>query len=460
LNSIRSRLLLWQMSALLVVALLACFLTYAVAKRGFNQVRDYGLEQIASSVLRHDETPIPGADGASAGNDFPATTPPLAPDEELIDNEPDDGQFVSQVWSPAGELVYSSIEGAGPALQPQGFHETEWNNQLWRTYTVVRNSRTAQVAVALQDRDTSFYQLIPWVFVPIGVLVVLLGLLIHEAVKRALRPLDDLGRQIGSRGLSELHALDTANLPIEVAPLATALNKLLAQLDQLLASQRQFLADAAHELNTPLAAIKLQTQLTRKAPASERDAALNDLDTGIERAIHLAAQLLLLARLEPDTRRPELSAVQLHELVRQAVISLSPLAEARGTDLGLVQCDQAILTGDPYAMRALLDNLIDNALRYAPASARVDVSLKVQGDQALLSVRDNGPGIPAGDRQRVLERFVRLAPGETTGSGLGLAIVAHIVDTHGGWLSLEDTPGGGLTVTVSLALTAPEHALS
>ncbi|MEZ5701485.1 MAG: ATP-binding protein [Burkholderiaceae bacterium] len=290
--------------------------------------------------------------------------------------------------------------------------------------------------------------------------MVLLGFLIHEAVKRALRPLDGLGQQIGSRRLSELHALDTDDLPAEVAPLALALNRLLAQLDQLLASQRQFLADAAHELNTPLAAIKLQAQLTRKAQASDRDAALNELDSGIERAIHLAGQLLQLARLEPDARRPALSEVRLHEVVRQAVISLSPLAETRSTDLGLVHCDRATLKGDPHALRAMLDNLIDNALRYTPTAAQVDVNLEVHGNQAHLTVSDNGPGIAAPDRQRVLERFVRLAPGETTGSGLGLAIVAQIVHTHGGQLSLQDTPGGGLTVRVAFPLTASRETLS
>jgi two-component system, OmpR family, sensor kinase len=448
------------MSALLVVALIAGALTYGVAKRGFNEVRDYGLVQIASSVLRHDETPMPDTDSAQ---DLPAArsepTAPFTddavptPEDTNADGEPDDGQFVSQVWSPKGVLVYSSIEDGGPALQEPGFHETEWNDQLWRTFTVVRNSRTAQVAVAMDDRDSSFYALIPWVFVPIGVLVLLLGLMIHEAVKQALRPLEALGHQIGSRKLSELHALDTTDLPSEVAPLAKALNKLLTQLDQLLGNQRQFLADAAHELNTPLAAIKLQAQLTRKAQTSERDAALTELDTGIERAIHLASQLLQLARLEPDARSPDLGEVQLNELVRQAVISLSPLAEARGTDLGLLRCDPATLMGDPHALRALLDNLIDNALRYTPAGAQVDVDLTVGNGQARLCVSDNGPGIAKDQRLRVLERFVRLAPGDTTGSGLGLAIVNNIVETHGGSIALNETPGGGLSVVVTLPLT-------
>jgi two-component system OmpR family sensor kinase len=455
LNSIRSRLLLWQMSALLVVALMAGALTYGVTRRGFDEVRDYGLKQIALSVLRHDETPIPSAadapdNEASASTADLSADPAATPDDPpAIDTEPDEGQFVSQVWSPQGLLVFSSLQDNGPDLQPPGFHLTEWNQQMWRTYTVVRSSRTAQVAVALEYRDSGFYALIPWVLVPIALLVLFLGLLIHAAVKRALRPLDALSQQIGSRKLSELHALDTIELPIEVAPLALALNKLLAELDHLLGSQRQFLAGAAHELNTPLAAIKLQAQLTRKAQDSERDGALNELDTGIERAIHLASQLLQLARLEPDARTPERSEVSLNALVRQAVITLSPLAEARGTDLGLLRCENLSLMGDPHALRVLLDNLIDNALRYSPNGAQIDVALTVLDGQAQLRVSDNGPGIANDQHARVLDRFVRLQPGDTTGSGLGLAIVHHIVQAHGGTLVLGETPGGGLTVLIT-----------
>ena len=447
-NSIRSRLLLWQMSALLAAALIASLLTFVVARQGFDQVRDYGLKQIAHSVLRHDETPIP--------DDAPDSAPEaLVPgSDEDLDNGPDEGQFVSQVWSPKGELVFSSLEDNGPPLQAAGFHLVDWKYQTWRTYTLPRGKRTVQVAVSQQDRDSSFYDLLPWVMVPMVVLVLVLGLLLREAIKRALRPLDNLSAEIGRREISELHALDTTDLPQEIAPLAQALNTLLAQLDHLLGSQRQFLADAAHELNTPLAAVKLQAQLARRVSDDEREAALNELDRGIERAIHLASQLLALARLEPDQRKPERCEVAWHDTVRQAVIDLSPLAEARHTDLGLLRCEPATVMADPHALRALMDNLIDNALRYSPRGAQVDVDFFVDGAWVTLRVSDNGPGIAREQRARVLQRFVRLHPGDTTGSGLGLAIVQNIVDASGGQLLLSDTPGGGLTVSVRLPLAA------
>ena len=453
-NSIRSRLLIWQISALLIAALLAGALTYLFARRGFEEVRDFGLLQIAHSVLRHDETPIPQAapdptvDLTSINEEGSANNVALADEGDAT--EPDEGQFVSQIWSPSGTLVFSSLEDNGPTLQLPGFHTVEWQGQNWRTYTLLTKGRTAQVAVSVKDRDSAFYEFLPWVLVPMIALVLFLAMIIHQAVKRALRPLDKLRQQIDQRAVSDLHALDANNLPTEVAPLALALNQLLAQLDQLLVQQRQFLADAAHELNTPLAAVKLQAQLVRRAPIEDRDASLNELDRGIERTIHLASQLLQLARLEPDARPPERSAVAWHELVRQAVIQLAPLAEEREIDLGLLSCEPVQVQADAHALQALLNNLIDNALRYAPRGAQVDVALAAQAGWAELMVSDNGPGIEPAQRERALQRFVRLSGSEATGSGLGLAIVHSIVQAHGGEIQLAVTPGGGLTVCVRL----------
>ena len=322
-------------------------------------------------------------------------------------------------------------------------------------YTLPRETRTVQVAMTRQDRNQGVSSLVVWLLLPMGLLVLLLGVLIHEAVSRALRPLDQLRRDIGQREMAELHAVALSDLPDEVAPLAHTLNQLLARLDHLLAGQRQFLADAAHELNTPLAAIKLQAQLARRAHEAERQTALDDLDAGIERAIHLTAQLLQFARLEPDQRASTHEALRLDALVRQSVVAFSAAADARDTDLGLVQADAAPLVGDRVALRALLDNLLDNALRYTPPGARIDVSLRREADGVLLEIADNGPGIPAQDRSRAVERFVRLNPTDITGSGLGLAIARATAALHGGSLQLDDTPGGGLTVRVRLPLSPP-----
>jgi two-component system OmpR family sensor kinase len=467
LSSIRSRLLLWQISALLITALVVSLLTYRLALDGFNEVQDYGLEQIAHTVLRHDETPVPAPAGrklpvkpptytTGAETPDPATTADEEPTiEEPADDEPDEGQFVSQIWSTKGKLIYSSALDEGPPLQPPGLHTMVWQDHTWRVFTLPRETRTAQVAVSRAERNQGFSTLVMWLLLPMAVLVVLLGVLIHEAVSRALRPLDRLRNEIGQREVSQLHAVPLEDLPDELAPLASTLNQLLARLDHLLAGQRQFLADAAHELNTPLAAIKLQAQLARRAQDAERQASLDDLDSGIERAIHLAAQLLQLARLEPDQREPHREPVPLDKLVRQAVVAFSAQADERDVDLGLIHTETLEMSGDRQALRAMLDNLIDNALRYAPSGSRVDVSLRSEGQQALIDVADNGPGIAAEDRGKVLQRFVRLNQIDATGSGLGLAIVAETVGLHAGTLQLDETPGGGLTVRIRLPLAQP-----
>ncbi|MGM9425374.1 sensor histidine kinase [Hydrogenophaga sp. MI9] len=465
-SSIRSRLLLWQISALLITALVVSLLTYRLALDGFNDVQDYGLEQIAHTVLRHDETPVPAPASRQPPAPVPsyatgAETTPASPTdeeptiEEPADDEPDEGQFVSQIWSTKGKLIYSSALDEGPPLQPPGLHTVVWQDHTWRVFTLPRETRTAQVAVSRAERNQGFSTLVMWLLLPMAVLVVLLGVLIHEAVSRALHPLDRLRSEIGQRDVSQLHAVPLEDLPDELAPLANTLNQLLARLDHLLAGQRQFLADAAHELNTPLAAIKLQAQLARRAQDAERQAALDDLDSGIERAIHLAAQLLQLARLEPDQREPHREPVALDKLVRQAVVAFSAQADQRDVDLGLIHTEPLEMSGDRQALRAMLDNLIDNALRYAPAGSRVDVSLHRDGPEAAIEVCDNGPGIACEDREKVLQRFVRLNQTDVTGSGLGLAIVRETVGLHAGSLQLDETPGGGLTVRIRLPLDTP-----
>jgi len=472
-NSIRQRLLLWQITALVVAAVLVSALTYRLAFNGFNRVRDYGLQQIAYSVVRHGGRPQPGRAHPPLPPpeaDAAPTPPPPAPaagDEESVE---DLGQFVSQIWQPDGTLVYSSLDGGGPPLQTAGFHRVDWNGEPWRVYTVIDRNQTVQVAVTSADRAASFEELAPWLLAPLGLLVVLLGLLIHTAVERGLQPLDTLGRDIRRRGERELHPVSTDDLPEELVPLGEALNHLLARVDALLTGQQRLLADAAHELNTPLAAVKLQAQLARRASEAQRADALDALDAGIDRATHLVAQLLQMARLEPDVRERAPQAVRCDRLAARAVSSFSSQADARQIDLGLVASDAAIAWADPDELRVLLDNLVDNALRYTPVGGRVDVGVRALDGAVRLSVEDDGPGIPAVERERVLQRFVRLNPLDSTGSGLGLAIVASVVRQNGGTLALRDSARGGLAVWVSLpaapdpdgagAVVAPQDQLA
>ncbi len=427
-STIRGRLLLWQISALLLTGLLVSIITYLLAWDAFNKIRDYGLEQIAYSVVRH---------GVQYDND------------EDVRN--DRGQFVSQIWTADNSLFFSSIDEAAPPKQAPGLHILEWQGTEWRIFTLLEGGMTIQVATTSANRARKFATIAPWLLLPLLVLVVVLGLLIRAAVGRALAPLEHLRTEIGQRGALSLHALNLRGMPDEIAPLVATLNELLVRLDQAMIAQRRFIADAAHELRSPLTAIKLQAQLAnRAANDSEREAALTQLAGGVDRAAHLIEQLLHMARLEPSARQNAFMTVALDELVKQVVADFSTQADVYHIDLGVGVCANLSITGQSDSLRMLLGNLIDNALRYTPSGGRVDVELAIENNQAAISISDNGPGIPETERNRVFERFYRVPGSDAPGSGLGLSIVKQIAILHGGTIELIPRPTGGLTARVLL----------
>jgi signal transduction histidine kinase len=450
-NTIRARLLVWLMGSLLLVSLLASVLTYELAWRGFNNLRDYSLEQIAYSIVRHDT------------QDWLADTPTLGAEQdaqninsdETSSTAQDAGQFVSQIWTPGGRLIYSSLTDTGPPLQQPGLNLADWDGARWRIFTLADRERIIQVATLYERRWRTFVGYLPVLLAPLLLLLVLLGFLISAAVNGALQPLGRLRDEIGARDVALLSPLETTEMPDEVLPLVETLNQLLAKVDRLLATQRQFLADVAHELNTPLAAIKLQIQLAQQARAAGQLVVLDDLEAGIERAVHLVAQLLQMARLEPDARPLEAQPVELVSLARERVLAFLAQAEQKDIDLGLESEGPLTVQGDRQQLRVLIDNLVDNALRYCQPGTRVDVRLRSDTDSAVLEVADNGPGIADADKSRVLQRFVRLRPADTSGSGLGMAIVRQIAEQQQASLSLLDTPGGGLTVRVAWPVQEP-----
>jgi len=229
-----------------------------------------------------------------------------------------------------------------------------------------------------------------------------------------------------------------------------ALNGLFQRVEATIEAERRFTADAAHELRTPLTAIRLQAQIAQRSPQpEERQKALAELEAGVERAGHLVSQLLQMARLEPEAAQATPTKVRLDELLKTVVGAFSAQAESRAIDLGITEAPPLEIAGRPQSLRVMLDNLVDNALRYTPAGGRVDLALGQTEDRAVLTVSDNGPGIPTSEWEPVFERFYRLAGGDIPGSGLGLAIVREIATQHQADIRLEDTPGGGLTVRIT-----------
>jgi len=282
-------------------------------------------------------------------------------------------------------------------------------------------------------------------------------------VGHGLAPLARLTQALEKRHPDGLEALPLRGLPREVTPLVQALNALLGRLTQVLNAQKTFIADAAHELRTPLAAVQIQAQLVARAQDdATRNEAIADLQAGVARATRLTGQLLTLARSEPAGHQLE-HQVDLRALLTDCVAQHVPLAQQRGVDLGMDDQESAranaSIRGDTEALRAMLGNLLDNATKYTPAGGHVDVSLFIDDGHPVVRIADSGPGIPPVERGRVFDRFYRASMGAThaeaahqrtdvKGTGLGLAIVRRVVDQHHAAISLGDSAAGGLQVDV------------
>jgi two-component system OmpR family sensor kinase len=344
-----------------------------------------------------------------------------------------------------------------PQVTTLGFSTVGTSEGRWRVFGVQAETRVIQVAQPMSVRQDRAAGLALETLKPFALLLPALALLIWFAVGHALQPLERLTALVGARRVEALDPLAEAGLPREVRPLVAALNELLARLRAALERERAFMADAAHELRTPLTALHLQAGvLARASDESERRAAMDTLAAGVQRAIHLIEQMLALARQEPRAEAVRVP-VRLDDLARETVAELVPLADAGGIDLGVSAAPAVSVAGDPEALRTLLRNLVDNAVRYTPPGGRVDVAVAAGsgGEGARLVVSDDGPGIAPEERVRVFDRFYRRAGTRPPGSGLGLAIVKAIADAHGARVSLGDGLGGrGLTATVSFPQAA------
>jgi two-component system OmpR family sensor kinase len=339
-----------------------------------------------------------------------------------------------------------------PPAAGEGFRDLDHAGQSWRVYALPHAGQVIQVAQPIAQRRTLALRITLRVLTPLLLLMPVAAALLWWIVGRAMRPLDALGAQLAQRQPSSLAPLALDRLPQEARPLVSALNDLLARLQAAFEQQRSLTADAAHALRTPLAAVTLQAQLARRAAeGSARDAALDRLEAGVKRASHLVAQLLALARLDPDAARDPAVPIDLVRLAQEAAAEVQPLAESAQLDVELSMPAAAPIRGHDAALRMAVTNLLDNAVRYTPAGGRIAVTLGADAGGYRLAVSDTGRGLPADERERVFDRFYRGRDTATPGSGLGLAIVREVARLHGGRAWIEDGPGGrGLTVSLWL----------
>ena len=315
-----------------------------------------------------------------------------------------------------------------------------------------------QVAETLNKRHILADEILLGMLWPELLLIVLVGVLIWYGVERGLRPLAALQREISSRSHRDLSPLAEHNVPGEVHALIHAINDLLARLNEAMSAQQRFIADAAHQLRTPLAGLKTQTELAlRQQELGEIRHTLQHLNAATGRTTHLVNQLLSLARAEPGAGRTQaLNVLSLSDLARDTTTEWVPRAIERNIDLGFdgTPVDAAI-EGDALLIREMLGNLLDNAIRYTQSGGQVTVRVATAGNKVELSVEDNGPGVPPAERERVFERFHRVLGSGAEGCGLGLAIVREIVQSHDAETRLgPGTSGRGTLVTVAFPKSA------
>jgi two-component system OmpR family sensor kinase len=287
---------------------------------------------------------------------------------------------------------------------------------------------------------------------PIAVMMPILMLVVWWVVSGSLEPVARVRKQVASRQADDLSPVSEAGLPDEVRPLVQELNLLFGRVRTAFDAQQHFVADAAHELRTPLAALKLQVQsLERSDSPDAKRVAVSRLTAGIERATRLVEQLLVLARQEASVaggapRQP----VDIAGAAKRAVADMIGVAQAKGIDLGMQRADSAEVEGQPDALMILLRNLVDNAIKYTPNGGTVDVSVVAESSGVRVTVEDSGPGIPPAERERVFDRFYRVPGSDAAGSGLGLAIIKSIAERHGATLALGESKRlGGLEATVT-----------
>jgi two-component system OmpR family sensor kinase len=437
-HSLRGRLLWFLLAAITIAAVAQATIAYRTALHDADQIFDYHMQQMALSLrsstpLSNDEARARQEAESAGGND----------------------DMVVQMWSPDGAQMFHSVSRARlPQRAVLGFSNVRANSTTYRVFSIQTSNQTVQVAQDLAVRRNMAGNLALRTLGPIAVMMPILMLVVWWVVSGSLQPVARVRSQVASRQADDLSPVSDTGLPDEVRPLVQELNLLFGRVRTAFEAQQHFVADAAHELRTPLAALRLQAQSLDRADTPEaRQVAVSRLTAGIDRATRLVEQLLILARQEATAAEgtaAKTRPVDLADLARRTAADLAGVAAAKGVDLGLQQADPASVDGQPDALQILLRNLVDNAVKYTPGGGTVDISVLSGAGTVAVQVEDSGPGIPPDERERVFDRFYRVAGSEAAGSGLGLAIIKAIAERHGAVLTLDSSERlGGLMATVT-----------
>ncbi|HEY1996286.1 ATP-binding protein [Paraburkholderia sp.] len=469
--SIRRRLALLVLASIGVVWSAALGLSYMQATREVAEWDDARLVQLAQLLVRLDQNDLVllARTHLDARDEYPHDG--RVADDDDGDESPRDALF--QVRDASGHVIAGSAalvplgawEPASGADGVTGAHNLRFDGQLWHTYTLHESTsgRTVRVLESANTRSDLTSDVARRIARPLAVALPVLALLVWVSIGHSLSPLQALSRVIRTRDASKLAPIELGPTPLEVRPLVEAINQLLARLRLSISRERAFTSDAAHELKTPLAAIKVQAQVALVAEdIVQQRLAMQRVVQGVDRSARLAEQLLLLARLDEHDRIPA-GPVAPAVLAGDAIATHEQDARRKDIRIALAADAQVEVIAASALLDVLLDNLIDNAIKYADEGGRVEVEVRREGRAVVLAVRDDGPGVAAKDLARLTDRFFRAADAPASGSGLGLSIVARIAEHFGAQLHFgTGIEGRGLAVEIrfSRAISTPDEVAS
>ncbi len=429
-GSLRRAALIWMTGLLAVVGLAAMAVAYVYARDEAAEFLDGQLRQIALNA------------GAGAQGDV------VGP---AADSDPEDRMAIT-IWDDAGRVIHQSLPGVRiPRQNRTGFANVAANGESWRVFTAGGPAGAVQVAQRETVRAEIADSAALGAAAPILLVIPLSWLVVGWAMNRMLRRLNDLAGEVAARAATATDPIGIESAPSEVRPLVESMNGLIARLQASVAAQKRFLADAAHELRTPLAAMQIQVGNLAGDGSAGQDERVAALAAGVKRAGALVNQLLDLARLdEPAPAASE--RFELVSLLLDCVAEHVALAEDKGVDLGTDFAAEAAILGVQRELRSLFGNLIENAVRYTPKGGKVDVNLGRHDGRPVVEVVDTGVGLPKGAEARIFDRFYRGAPGNAEGTGLGLAIARRVAERHGFELTVQNRSDGVSGVVARVVL--------